>query len=703
LALLVGTYRAQEQLRVETELRQINDNRRRAAAIADLISQFRLGVATLAEAPEVSNYLTNKGLGMSLRYGLATNLYDIKERFVRQIRDITHHDRPIYSRIVYIDDSGKPVVDTQAGAPAIPPPKSPLRQLTVDIKPGDQRILISAPVHFKERPGGTIVAIVSLDALTRDLVSPEGDARYQEILTDSSGFSLRAPGSKYSFSTGDAAMAKQIPPDALVQIDLPDRSASSQRWQAIRSPVPSTDLSLITLLAQTGAFGQNSSQLFLYGAGVVPVVVLILALLFQRMRRVETALLESRRHFKAVVDHISDAILLLSLDGRLIDANPRTTAVYGYTRNELLQLDIATLGDGSSEWTAERWREQIRNASNGGLTQFEWRTRSKDGQAIWLEVSMLKAFIGGNNRILVVEHDITKRKAQERELQDAIDYQRQLNKKLEEAKIQLLQSEKMASIGQLAAGVAHEINNPMGYINSNVGTLENYVNDAIRLIDCYQATCDSATVPADRVAPLDAIKEQIDLAYIREDLPGLIRETKVGVERVQKIVQDLKSFSHIDNTEWTQANLHDGIESTLNVVWSRIKHKAEVVREYGDIPKIWCLPGQVNQVVMNLLLNAADAIDQHGKIFVRTGREGEMVWIEIEDTGCGIAPEHIKKIFDPFFTTRQVGQGTGLGLSLAYGIIEQHHGRIDVSSKVGRGSRFRIWLPIASPRDSGTR
>ena len=174
----------------------------------------------------------------------------------------------------------------------------------------------------------------------------------------------------------------------------------------------------------------------------------------------------------------------------------------------------------------------------------------------------------------------------------------------------------------------------------------------------------------------------------------MIRETIDGIERVRKIVLDLRDFSHIDNDEWEFADLHCGIESTLNVVWNELKYKADVIRDCGELPLVQCLPGQINQVVMNLLINAAHAIPERGQIHVRTGRDGDEVWIEVADTGCEISPANLSRVFDPFFTTKPVGKGTGLGLSLSYGIMKKHRGRISVESTEGQGSRFRMHLPI---------
>ena len=280
---------------------------------------------------------------------------------------------------------------------------------------------------------------------------------------------------------------------------------------------------------------------------------------------------------------------------------------------------------------------------------------------------------------------------------------RQMNQKLEEAHNQLLQSEKMASIGQLAAGVAHEINNPIGYVYSNLGTLEKYVQDTFGMIDLYEQAEGAIADEAVRTR-LKAAREKLDIEFLKEDLRALMSESKDGITWVKQIVQNLKDFSHVDTSdEWHFADLRNGLDSTLSIVNNEIKYKANVVKEYGDIPEVECLPSQLNQVFMNLLVNAAHAIEERGTITIhtgtiRTGQQGEEVWVEVADTGKGIAPEHLKKIFDPFFTTKPIGKGTGLGLSLSYGIIQKHHGRIEVQSEIGKGTTFRVWLPVKQPR-----
>jgi signal transduction histidine kinase len=280
-----------------------------------------------------------------------------------------------------------------------------------------------------------------------------------------------------------------------------------------------------------------------------------------------------------------------------------------------------------------------------------------------------------------------------------------LNRQLTQTQDQLRQSEKLASIGQLAAGVAHEINNPVGYVFSNLGTLERYMNDLFRMLDAYEsAETQLAATPLG--AQLAGLRAEIELDYLKDDLPALMAESREGISRVRKIVQDLKDFSHVDaRREWEWANLHQGIDSTLNIVNNEIKYKADVVRQYGDLPEIECLPSELNQVFMNLLVNAAHAVDKaRGTITIRTGTlpagaaGAPGVWLEFADDGCGIPPDHLRRIFDPFFTTKPVGKGTGLGLSLSYGIVQKHGGTLTVTSTVGQGTCFRLTLPLQRPK-----
>jgi two-component system NtrC family sensor kinase len=199
---------------------------------------------------------------------------------------------------------------------------------------------------------------------------------------------------------------------------------------------------------------------------------------------------------------------------------------------------------------------------------------------------------------------------------------------------------------------------------------------------------------------MNELKEKADLEFLKEDIQDLVRESMDGLKRVKEIVQSLKDFSHVGETDWQEADLHQGIDSTLNIVKNEIKYKANVVKEYGQVPLVKCIISQVNQVVMNLLVNASHAIKENGMIKISTGCEKDMAWIRVLDTGSGIPQENLNRIFEPFFTTKPIGSGTGLGLSLSYGIIKKHGGRIDVQSVVGKGTCFTVWLPLYQTKAS---
>lgn len=267
---------------------------------------------------------------------------------------------------------------------------------------------------------------------------------------------------------------------------------------------------------------------------------------------------------------------------------------------------------------------------------------------------------------------------------------------LQQAQMQLLQSEKMAAIGQLAAGVAHEINNPVGYISSNFGSLTRYTERLLELIDAYEQF--ARDVPSDHhaQAELARMRKQADIEYLRQDIPDLLSDTAEGIARVTRIVADLKDFSRVDGSDWQIADINKGIESTLNVVANELRHKAKVVKEFGELPLVSCIPGQINQVVMNLLVNAAQAMLSTGVITIRTRVAEENVEIEVADNGPGIPADLQARIFEPFFTTKPVGKGTGLGLSLSWDIVKRHNGKLEVKSQLGQGASFTITLPLQS-------
>jgi len=330
-----------------------------------------------------------------------------------------------------------------------------------------------------------------------------------------------------------------------------------------------------------------------------------------------------------------------------------------------------------------------------GQQTYEYRFRTRDGRYLWMHdtLRLIRDAQGQPLEVIGSLTDITDRKQMEEALQKKGQEQQELINQLQETQAQLLQSEKMASIGQLAAGIAHEINNPIGFINSNMGALKGYVDSLCELTEHFDLTVQGLPAQEDLKAKLVQLKKQADYDFLKDDVADLIKESLDGLKRVRDIVQSLKDFAHVGESEWQFADLHAGIDSTLTIANNEFKYKATVKKDYGKLPQVKCLASQLNQVFMNLLVNAAHAITENGVISIRSGTENGWVWIEIGDNGCGIAPDNLKRIFDPFFTTKPVGKGTGLGLSLSYNIVTKHGGRIEVASEPGRGSRFTVHLP----------
>jgi two-component system NtrC family sensor kinase len=307
---------------------------------------------------------------------------------------------------------------------------------------------------------------------------------------------------------------------------------------------------------------------------------------------------------------------------------------------------------------------------------------------------------------VVIISDITQQKQfteqleeKNRQILENVRLLNEKNRELESAyaaltatQAQVIRQEKLASIGQLSAGVAHEINNPMGFITSNLSTLGKYVDkitDFIRFQRSALARCD-ATIAAE----LRETERNIKLDYILDDIGKLVRESLDGVDRVRGIVKSLKSFSRADDGERSVTDINACIESAITIAWNEIKYKATLEKQLGVLPPTFCSPNQLNQVFMNLLINAVQAIEKEGRITVRTWREGPWICASVSDTGCGIPAETISRIFEPFFTTKEVGAGTGLGLSISYELIQRHGGDILVDSTPGKGSTFTVRLPV---------
>jgi two-component system NtrC family sensor kinase len=517
------------------------------------------------------------------------------------------------------------------------------------------------------------------------------------------------------------------PEEALLAMTITDIESSLQDvfyWEDVRNGqyldingqeglYQCADASLLTVVKSVRVVEHQGSPLLLVQARDV-----------QNERQVEAALEQTLSQLRATLESTGNGILVIDWQGRIASMNRLFSAMWHIPEDLLLDRKDAAIIELMTAQVMETDALELRLQATVDSNETEKLFRLKDGRVF--ECRSRPQYLAEHivGRVFGFS-DITERTLAEAALRESRDKleervgertadlqaanasllaerlrQQDLIKKLEEAQNQLLQSEKMASIGQLAAGVAHEINNPVGFVNSNLGTLQNYTHKMLRLLAAYEQTEESLS--DDVLQEIRRLKAEIDVEFLREDIGSLLSESLDGLQRVKQIVRDLKDFSHVDKAAREWANLETGLDSTLNVVWNELKYKAKVVKEYGDTPKIECMPSQLNQVFMNLLINAAHAIEEHGQINIRTGHDETNVWLEVEDTGKGIAPENIGRIFEPFFTTKPIGKGTGLGLSLSYGIVNKHGGRIEVTSEVGKGSMFRVLLPRNSDDDDKT-
>ena len=273
--------------------------------------------------------------------------------------------------------------------------------------------------------------------------------------------------------------------------------------------------------------------------------------------------------------------------------------------------------------------------------------------------------------------------------------------KLKDSQAQLVQSEKMASLGQMVAGVAHEINTPLGYVKNNLEIVRDAYGQWGALATAYDAVFAALQSPdtpetelAARFGALQQLRDAFADVYPHESMTGLFADSLYGLQQISEIVVNLKNFSRLDHAPVDDVDLNDCVTSALTIGKNVIKHRAEVIREFGVLPRVSCSPSQINQVFLNLLTNAAQAIDGHGRIVVRTTADEQWVHVVVRDTGRGIPPEHLAKIYDPFFTTKPIGEGTGLGLSIVFGIVKDHGGHVQVKSEVGKGTAFCVSLPI---------
>ncbi len=388
-----------------------------------------------------------------------------------------------------------------------------------------------------------------------------------------------------------------------------------------------------------------------------------------------------------IIQNLNSALLVVDLDGQIVFSNPPAEEILGESAGALRGRPIWP-------WFAGVPKDEIHVArtleTGERFKGFESTLTRTDGTAVPIGISSAPVSDGAGNKLgaVAVFSDLTEIKLLQRKV---------------------LQTEKMASIGQLAAGVAHEINNPMGFIHANLFQMAEYMTDLHRVWDgvgALQKAVEAGDPAGIRRSSdeLTAVSKEVNIAFVLSDFAKAIRESQEGSERIRHIVNDLRDFSHRDSEHPALADVNQFLDSTASIVWPMMKHLVVLEKEYRDLPKVHCYPMQLQQVFMNLMVNAYQAIEQRigdsgeaGTIWLRTEPRAGGVAVIVKDTGVGIAPENLDRIFDPFFTTKKVGMGTGLGLSTCFNIIERHGGSLVAESEPGVETVFTVWLPGANP------
>ena len=412
----------------------------------------------------------------------------------------------------------------------------------------------------------------------------------------------------------------------------------------------------------------------------------------------------SEQRYHAIMRQTADGIYLVDLDNfAVLETNIALDRMLGYADGELTGRPVFDIINDTAKHITARL---LTLKAAGTPMQGERQYRRKDGSLVDVQAGATVVAYGSRRVSCTVLHDITDRKRAQRlleekngQLESAFAAEREALNQLRQAQSQLVQSEKLASLGQMVAGVAHEINNPLSFVSNNVAVLERDVRGLTTLIALYaRADALIAANDAPLLGEIRDLAERMDLEYTQSNLTGMMTRSRDGLRRIQQIVKDLRDFARLDESDLHEVDLNSGIESTVNIVAGRAKKKrVELKLDLQPLPPVNCYPAKINQVVMNLVANAIDACPEGGGVVVTTMRDGPGVRIAVADNGPGVPTELRTRIFDPFFTTKPQGEGTGLGLSISYGIVGDHGGHIDIADAPGGGAVFTIRLPLVIP------
>ncbi len=703
--LLLNLYRSYDKIQSAALEQQQHATEKRAIALESFLKDRGEDLVDLAEKQKLSAYFENKSLGMSLEYGLGASLNDLNEAIDRYRLRKQFDGKPLYRRIMFLDAGGAPLVDSHDEALVAPDRKklalyrvgkTAQVKLYIDHDAKAHDLVLSYPYLFKERYAGHLLVWINVLDLYRhfvESVNSDNETRNSlSILLDHDAYLAipsRAEQCRIQIDTLPASSAMKPGKQTFQLIDK--QSGKPFPVMAITVPVNGTDL-LLTSVFPLNRDDKASPLQLVFTTGAIGLLILsgmvILVRTDLNSRLMETRLEETRLREKAVEEQnrvlTATAVelkenkqrLALALEGAdlgLWDWHLQSgTVTYSDQWASMLGYQLNELEPTVSIWESLIHPDDmpivqhlIKKHLNGDTPFYEseHRCRAKSGEWLWIldRGRVVERETDGTPIRMAGSHlDIADRKLAEYEL---IRLNEELEQRVQEEVSKnrekdtfMLQQDKMASIGQLAAGVAHEINNPMGFIISNLGTLKEYTE----AMSSYIATADQMIQPdGEQAAQLAELRKSLDLAYILNDLESLLSESLEGADRVKQIVHDLKDFARMDETTVTETDLNQCVRSTVNIVRNELKYVAQLDLQLGELPPVVCNPQQINQVITNLLVNAAQAIEGHGTITVTTQQAEHQVVLTIADTGSGIPPEVMKRIFEPFFTTKPVGREPG--------------------------------------------
>ena len=633
--LLSDLYRSRSELQQTANARLRDDADKRATALGYFFSERVNDLQDLVGTRELSAYFENVNLGMSMEYGLAASLYEADEAFDAFRNKKLLGTTQIYSRVVFLDSQGRKLLDSVAD--------------TVHPEVGETRLWRGFLAGNGLKPR---FYAEGEDAAARIVISVPYFFKGHK-----NGFILAwlSPAEIYDhFLSGTSSKSNPVVlmfeqrylyapkgPEALIPHQLLKQSASLHAGNDNIVPLPAADT--------------RSRALSMFHTAIPSTP-------FSLVTVIASTNSDAVSPLRLVA--VSSAIGMLIMAGSII-------IIRSSTRNTVLNV---RLEEGHiREREAKEQNEQLHE------------------QAVLLEQEVAHRQMTQEDLAVKQEQLVSLNETLEARVDAEVRNNRQKD-------VVLLHQDKLASIGKLAAGVAHEINNPMGFIMSNLRTLSKYATKERQYLDAVEETLKNCC-SAEQRAALDELSTQIDLPFIMDDVPPLIAESLEGAERVKRIVLDLKDFARLDENSLKETDLNQCVQSTVNIVRTEIKYVAELELHLGEIPTIVCNPQQINQVIANLLVNAAHSIKGRGRITVTTSNELNHVLLMVADTGCGIAADIRSRIFDPFFTTKDVGKGTGLGLSISYDIVKKHGGEITLTSEPGVGTTFMVRFPVYGPRE----